>query len=338
MKFSDYRKDNQITLLICFAGSLFFATLLFFWGITLSEIVLLWICFAGFVLFAVFGDFLKKQKRIQYLLSTMDSLDQKYLIAEIAEKPETEIEKIYFQMMKTALKSMTEEVSEARRLNVEYQDFIEQWVHEMKVPITGIQLLCENNKTEMMRKIAAQTELMEQNIERVLFYARLGSVEKDYLIKEVSLKKCVFEVLSQNKQFLIQNRVCVHSDAVLDSVFSDHKWLCFMINQIILNSIKYCGDQPPVIEMKSQDMGDYVTLSITDNGIGIKPSEINRVFDKGFVDSNGRMGKQSTGIGLYLCDQLCLKLGIGIDIESETGCYTTVLLHFPKCTFPKVIT
>lgn len=77
-------------------------------------------------------------------------------------------------------------------------------------------------------------------------------------------------------------------------------------------------------------MGDYVTLSITDNGIGIKSSEVSRVFDKGFVGSNGRMRKKSTGIGLYLCDQLCLKLGIGIDIESEVECYTTVLLHFPK--------
>lgn len=330
MKFSDYMKDNQITLLICFASGLFFSILLFFWGISLSEIALLWICFASIVSFAIFGDFLKKQKRIQYLLGTMDSLDQKYLITEIADKPETEMEKIYFRLLKTALKSMTDEVSEVCRLNVEYKEFIEQWIHEIKVPITGIQLLCENNKTEIMRKIVTQTELIEQNIERVLFYARLGSVEKDYLIKEVSLKKCVFEVLSQNKQFFIQNRVCVHTDSISDSVFSDSKWLCFIINQIILNSIKYCGDKPPVIEVKSQDMGDYVTLFITDNGIGIKRSEVNRVFDKGFVGSNGRMGKKSTGIGLYLCDQLCRKLGIGISIESEIGRYTTVLLHFPK--------
>ena len=97
-----------------------------------------------------------------------------------------------------------------------------------------------------------------------------------------------------------------------------------------LNYQKLGKDKPPVIQIKSKDMGDYVTLSITDNGIGIKPSEVNRVFDKGFVGSNGRMRKKSTGIGLYLCDQLCLKLGIGIDIESEVGCYTTVLLHFPK--------
>lgn len=330
MKFSDYMKDNQITLLVCFAGGLFFSVLLLAFGISLSEMALLWVCFTIIVFFTMFAYFRKQQKRIQYLLETMETLDKNYLIAEIADRPETELEKIYFRLLKTALKSMTDEVTEIRRLNVEYKDFIEQWIHEIKVPITGVQLLCENNKTEIMRKIIAQTELMEQSIEKVLFYARLGSVEKDYLIKEISLKQCVLEVLSRNKQFLIHNRVCVHTDSISDFVYSDSKWLGFIINQIIFNSIKYCSDKPPVIQIKSKDMGDYVTLSITDNGIGIKPSEVNRVFDKGFVGSNGRMRKKSTGIGLYLCDQLCLKLGIGIDIESEVGCYTTVLLHFPK--------
>lgn len=330
MKFSDYMKDNQITLLVCFAGGLFFSVLLLAFGISLSEMALLWVCFAIIVFFTMFAYFRKQQKRIQYLLETMETLDKKYLIAEIADRPETELEKIYFRLSKTALKSMTDEVTKIRRLNVEYKDFIEQWIHEIKVPITGVQLLCENNKTEIMRKIIAQTELMEQSIEKVLFYARLGSVEKDYLIKEISLKQCVLEVLSRNKQFLIHNRVCVHTDSISDFVYSDSKWLGFIINQIIFNSIKYCSDKPPAIQIKSKDMGDYVTLSITDNGIGIKPSEVNRVFDKGFVGSNGRMRKNSTGIGLYLCDQLCLKLGIGIDIESEVGCYTTVLLHFPK--------
>lgn len=330
MKFSDYMKDNQITLLVCFAGGLFFSVLLLAFGISLSEMALLWVCFAIIFFFTMFAYFRKQQKRIQYLLETMETLDKKYLIAEIADRPETELEKIYFRLLKTALKSMTDEVTEIRRLKVEYKDFIEQWIHEIKVPITGVQLLCENNKTEIMRKIIAQTELMEQSIEKVLFYARLGNVEKDYLIKEISLKQCVLEVLSRNKQFLIHNRVCVHTDSISDFVYSDSKWLGFIINQIIFNSIKYCSDKPPVIQIKSKDMGDYVTLSITDNGIGIKPSEVNRVFDKGFVGSNGRMRKKSTGIGLYLCDQLCLKLGIGIDIESEVGCYTTVLLHFPK--------
>lgn len=336
MKFSDYINDNKTVLLICFAGGLFFSVLLFFFGVTPAEIFLLWLCFILIILFTMVGSYFKQRRRVRSLLETLDTLDRKYLLAEIADKPESELEKLYFRMMKTALKSMIDEVEETRRLSMEYKDFIEQWIHEIKVPITGIQLLCENNKAEIMRKIVIQNELIEQNVERVLFYARLGSVEKDYFIKEISLKQCVFEVLSQNKQFFIQNGVCVHTDSVSDMVYSDEKWLCFILNQIILNSIKYSSDKPPVIEIASHDMGNYVTLSVMDNGIGIKQSEISRVFDKGFVGTNGRAGKKSTGIGLYLCRQLCLKLGIDIEIESESGCYTTVLLHFPKSNHLKI--
>lgn len=133
--------------------------------------------------------------------------------------------------------------------------------------------------------------MIEQNVERVLFYARLGNVEKDYLIKEISLKQCVMEMLARNKQFLIQNGVCVDTEVIPDTVYSDNKWVCFILNQIIFNSIKYRGTEPLVIHIQSQDMGNYVSLSITDNGIGIKPSELCRVFDKGFIGSNGRTEK-----------------------------------------------
>lgn len=336
MRLSDYISDNKINLLVCLTGGLFFSILLFSFGVGVSELALLWICFIVIIFFTMLSFYIKQQKRIQHLLAVYESLDQKYLLAEIAGKPETRLEKVYFRLLKAALKSMMDEVSGTRRLNNEYKDFIEQWIHEIKVPITGIQLICENNKTEVMRKIIIQTELIEQDVERVLFYARLGNVEKDYLIKEISLKQCVMEVLGRNKQFLIQNGVCVHSDSIFDTVYTDNKWVCFILNQIIINSIKYRGNEPPIIQISSQDMGNYVSLSITDNGIGIKESELGRVFDKGFVGSNGRIGKNATGIGLYLCDQLCSKLGIGIEIKSKAGCYTTVLLYFPKSNYLKV--
>lgn len=330
MKFPDYITDHIKILLICFAGGLFFSILLFFFGIGTSELFLLWLCFAAILFFTIWTDYLNKRRRIRSLLSLLDSLEQKYLLAEIADKPETELEKFYFHLMKTALKDMTDEIAASKRLSQEYRDYIEQWIHEIKVPITGIELVCENNKTDITRKIMTQTELIEQEVEKVLFYARLGSVEKDYLIKEISLKDCVLEVLARNKQFLIQNGVCVHTDSIKDTVYSDQKWVCFILNQIIINSIKYRSDQPPVIQIVSHNTESCVSLSITDNGIGIKPSEISRVFDKGFVGSNGRSGTNATGIGLYLSKRLCSKLGIGIDIESEIGHYTTVLLYFPK--------
>ena len=295
MRLWDYISDNKIILLVCFASSLFFSVILISFGVGVAEVFLLWVCFAIILFLTMLCSYLKQRKRMKHLLSNFDSLDQKYLIAEIADKPETKLEKVYFRLLKIALKDMTDEVAGVRRQNAEYKDFIEQWIHEIKVPITGIQLLCENNKTEITRKIITQTELIEQNVERVLFYARLGNVEKDYLIKEISLKQCVMEMLARNKQFLIQNGVCVDTEVIPDTVYSDNKWVCFILNQIIFNSIKYRGTEPLIIHIQSQDMGNYVSLSITDNGIGIKPSELCRVFDKGFIGSNGRTEKNSTG-------------------------------------------
>ncbi len=127
-----------------------------------------------------------------------------------------------------------------------------------------------------------------QGVERVLFYARLGSVEKDYLITEVSLKACVSEVLAQNKQFLIRNNVRVQTETLTDMVYSDAKWLQFILSQLIVNSVKYQGASSPVITMASKEQENCVTLSVTDNGIGIRESEISRVFEKGYVGSNGR--------------------------------------------------
>jgi len=336
MNFAGYLNDKKTVLLGCFSGALFFSALLRLFGLGISEMVLLWMCFLCMAGGLMLWNYLNQRKRLLQLKSVMDALDKKYLFAEITNAPVSEYEKVYFGLLKSALRAMTEEVSQVNRLNREYREFIEQWIHEMKVPITGIQLLCENNKSDATRKIMTQTEMISQGVERVLFYARLGSVEKDYLITEVSLKACALEVLAQNKQFLIQNNVCIHTENLSGTVYSDQKWLQFILNQLIINSVKYQSSRPLVLDMAAQEQGNCVTMSVTDNGLGIKESELGRVFDKVFVGSNGRAGKNATGMGLYLCSQLCAKLGTGIEIQSKAGEYTTVLLHFPKSGFLQV--
>lgn len=200
------------------------------------------------------------QKAAGICCQMTDSLEKKYLTAEIADKPVSAAEKVYFQIMKEALKSMTDEVAQNRRTNTEYRDFIEQWVHEIKVPMTGIQLLCENNRSDVIRKIMSQTEQIEREVERVLFFARLGSVEKDYFIREISLKDCVFEALAANRQFLIQSGACIHTDGIGDTVYSDSKWIVFIISQVIINSVKYRSEASPVITVESGKRGDSVVL------------------------------------------------------------------------------
>lgn len=330
MKITDYINEKRKLLLLCLFGMFFFSVLLVLFGLGTGELVLLWIFYIFFVCTPLLLDYLRCRKRVTYLLSLTESLNPKYLLAEIAKKPDSFLEQFYFRLMKAALKSMTDEVAHSSRLNTEYREYLEQWIHEIKVPITGIRLVCENNKTDEVRKIMTQTELIESDVEKVLFYARLGSAEKDYLIREISLKDCVRNVLAQNKQFLIQNGMCINTEKVSHVVCSDDKWIEFMLSQIITNSVKYRSSRSPVIEITSEDKGRFVSLSVKDNGVGIRQSEISRIFDKGFVGSNGRGIRGTTGIGLYLCRQLCNKLGMDIDAESIPGESTTVRLCFPK--------
>lgn len=330
MNITDYINEKKRLLLICLFGAFFFSILLVLFGLGISELVLLWIFYVIFVSTFLLLDYLRCRKRITYLLSLSESLNPKYLLAEVAKKPDSFLEQLYFRLIKTALKSMTDEVAHSNRLNTEYREYLEQWIHEIKVPITGIKLICENNKTDEIRKIMTQTELIEFDVEKILFYARLGSAEKDYLIREISLKDCVRNVLAQNKQFLIQSGVCISTEKISHVVCSDDKWIEFMLIQIISNSVKYRSSRSPVIEITSEDKGRFVSLSVKDNGVGIRQSEISRIFDKGFVGSNGRSIQSSTGIGLYLCRQLCDKLGMDIDAESVPGESTTVMLCFPK--------
>lgn len=181
MTLSDYLSDKRAVLLTCLAGGLFFSVLLYLYGIAPQEIFLLWICYAGIVSGSLCRGYVILKKRLLYLQSLLDSLDRKYLMAEVAQKPVSSAEKVYFRMIKEALKSMTDEVSQAKRLNEEYRDFIEQWIHEIKIPITGIQLLCENNKSDTIRKIMSQTEQIGRYVERVLRRAR----STGYLIKDL---------------------------------------------------------------------------------------------------------------------------------------------------------
>lgn len=329
MKLSDYIYEVKGVLLVCFAGGLFFTLVLAAFSVSAAQLILLWVCFFLILFSTLVCCWQKKRRRLSYLRDTFDALEPKYLMAEIADAPDSALEQVYFALLRTALKSMTDQVAASRRQTREYQEFLEQWVHEIKLPVTGIELLCENNKTQVTRKILAQTQRIGQDVEKVLFYARLGSAEKDYLIREISLRDCVMDVLAGNKHFLMENGAGVHTD-VSHSVRSDPRWLSFLLTQLVSNSLKYRSEKPPVLDIASQDCGSCVELSVTDNGIGIRPSELPRIFDKGFVGSNGRSAGAATGMGLYLCAQLCERLGIGIRAESEWGQSTSICLYFPK--------
>lgn len=275
-------------------------------------------------------EFIHKKNFYQNLLYIFDSLDRKNLIAEMITPPGFKEGIILYYIVKGSNKAMLEEINKYKYMQEEYREYIELWVHEIKTPIASSRLIAQNNKSEPMDSVSEELEKIEAFVEQVLFYSRSNNVEKDYIIKEINLKKLCFTVLKKNSKLFIHNKIGVVTENLDMVVFSDAKWLEFMLNQILTNCVKYSDKPNAQIEIRAQNLENSITLSIKDNGIGIKKSELSLIFNKGFTGTNGRKNERSTGMGLYICKKLCDKLGIGIEAYSEQGIGTTIILIFPK--------
>lgn len=276
------------------------------------------------------------QKRdLDRLLDMTEQLEERYLISEIMAEPHRADWQVFHQILKMAERSMLEKIGGIQRERKEYKEYIEQWIHEVKTPITAMKLLCENNRSPFTRDILAELENIDQYTEQALYYARSEHTEKDYFVREISLCDIVHSAIADNKYLLRQSSMTIAADDLEHSVFTDDKWVRFILDQIIRNAVKYRTEQP-TLHFSAQKAGDRIILSISDNGIGIPRSDLPRVFEKGFTGQNGRTGKKSTGIGLYLCRRLCDKLDIGLTVSSE-GTGTTIALSFQINDFITVL-
>ena len=121
----------------------------------------------------------------------------------------------------------------------EYKEYIEQWIHEVKTPITAMKLLCENNRSPFSREVLAELENINQYTEQALYYARSEHAEKDYSVREVNLCDVVHSAIADNKYLLRQSNMSIQIDDIETKVYTDEKWVRFILNQIIGNAIKY---------------------------------------------------------------------------------------------------
>ena len=326
---------------------LYFALLLFV--IITSEILLLsadiilyiriYIGLLPIILFfiALFVEYYNKNKYYSNLKNRLEELEEKYLISEVIKKPGFSEGKILKEVLEETGKSMLENVNKYKRSGEDYKEYIELWIHEIKIPIATSKMIIENNKTKITQSINEELDKIENYIEQALYYARSNTVEKDYIIKKVNLKEIVNNSILKNKVSLIQNKVNVNIHDIERYVYTDSKWCIFILNQIIQNSIKYSKKENRKLNIFSKEKKEKVVLYIKDNGIGIKKGEITKVFEKGFTGENGRInGKKSTGIGLYLCKKLCTKLGLNLELNSEKGVGTEVRIIFPKNSFVNI--
>ena len=278
------------------------------------------------------GEYVRRNRYFRQIEQILENADQKYLLGELMPESFRLEDRLYRDMIRRSNKSVIEKIHELEDARKDYREYIESWIHEVKAPIASICLLCEKQKGETGRRILMENGRTENYVDMALFYARSDEVYKDYLIKETTLQGTAEEVLRKNKYYLIQNRIQAEVRCP-DIVYTDAKWIAFILNQVVLNAVKYQRDSEPRIVISTERKSHSVLLAVEDNGIGICPEDLPRIFDKGFTGTNGRAGLKSTGMGLYLCRKLCGKLGIRIGAQSEEGRGTRITLEFPVSNY-----
>lgn len=304
-------------------------------GNSLSAVLLILLVWIVIVLGGLTYTYWKRKRQMQRLLDMTGRLSERYLIPEVMELPEQAEDQVYYRILKMAGKSMLEQIGDVKRERLEYKEYIEQWIHEIKTPITAMKLLCENHRTDWTKELLLELEKTNRFTEQALYYARSEHTEKDYSVREMALSQVVHQAIADNKYLLLQNGVRLEVEELQDTVYSDEKWVRFILNQLIANAVKYCTGQP-VLRFSARRQQNQVILVVEDNGIGIPSSDLPRIFEKGFTGQNGRIVQQSTGIGLYLCKRLCEKLGIGITADSSEHGTAISLSFYINCLIQEV--
>ncbi len=332
MKYGTYLKEHAV-----WAG--IFLWLLFSletFLLTLSGGLWLMLYTAGSLAGAFFvGTYVEYRLRKAYLSALQeltDGLDKKYLVPEMMQEGKRQEEKLLYGIFGSVGKSMYENVAQYKRASREYKEYIEIWIHEVKVPIAAARMILVN-RSEADSGLSEEIERVEGYVEQALYYARSNDVEKDYLIKQVKLEKVVEEAVLQKKRELLSQKVSLNMHDLDKMVYSDGKWLSFMIGQALDNSVKYAKEEGLVLELYGEEAKDSTLLYVKDNGIGMKPEEAPRVFDKGFTGTNGRRYRRATGLGLYLCKKLCGRLGHDLLFSTREGEGSVVTFVFPKSRY-----
>lgn len=336
MRLIDYLKDRALFIGI---NTILFFLVMILMGIVRMNFGIILLVFAiwfGPIVAYMIIEYIKFKNYYNELIDTSEKLDRKYLISEVIKEPNFIEGKIMYEILKDSNRDMQEHVKYYKNIQKEYQEYVETWVHEIKTPIASTMLVVENNEETIPSNIKYELRKVENYVEQALYYSRSNDVSKDYIVKSFNIEDVVRKVIKRNASDFINKRISIDIENTKGVVHSDPKWVEFIINQIIGNSIKYSKTKKPKVTIYTTENENNTILTIKDNGVGISEKDLKRVFEKGFTGENGRVYGKSTGIGLYLCKKLCKKLGLGLKLTSTEKEGTEIKLIFPLIKNHKV--
>lgn len=328
MKFKDYFLNKITEILGTFFVLFLMLEFLYIIGNTFSVVFMIGMVIAILIMTKYLMDWYRKKKYFEIITERVKDLKEPWLIAELLPVSYTIEDEIYQELLRKVGSSAIEEIHKIEDEQKEYEDYIEQWIHEVKTPITSIHLMLENRISEnpgLKKDLNVELSRLENDVELALYYARSEQIYRDYLIQKLNVRKVLLKVVNKNRTVIMNSSVAIDLDC--DEAlyaYGDEKWLVFMLTQVLLNAIKYKAEADAKVVMRAKRDNKRIVLNIIDNGKGIKKEELPRIFDKGFTGSNGRDNEKSTGMGLYLVHKLCEKLEIDIEADSVYGEFTEI--------------
>lgn len=318
-----YLRDKRNTILLFLFFGFVFSLLSFLYNIPFSSI-----CYALFLCFFIGAIWMLFQfyfyyKKVQDFIYLTKWKDYNWKLPESSSYIETLYQQILLDLKTKHLNLLSENEQKEQEL----LDYYSLWVHQIKTPISAMHLLLDTENFSQKSNVAMELFKIEQYVEMVLSSLRLFSQSSDYVIEKCSLEAIVRQAIRKYARLFIGKKLSMDFREFSYEVYTDKKWLSFVIEQILSNALKYTKTGSISIFLENTDAP---TLVIEDTGIGISPEDLPRVCEKGFTGYNGRIDKKSTGIGLYLCKQILTKLNHTLSIESQIGTGTKVKIGLTR--------
>jgi len=233
------------------------------------------------------------------------------------------------QLLRSYDRHFKDQLQQQQSGNEQHLVFMNRWVHQMKTPISVIQLLLQELEEPAADSIQEELDRLRKGLEMVLYTARLDRFEHDFSVEAVELHQIVNQVVAGNRKLFIRKGITPLLQIREGlKVYSDAKWLRFLLDQIVVNALNYTIGIGKMITISAEELGKSCKLTIQDQGIGIEKEDLNRVFHPYYTGERGRQYHESTGMGLYLVKEVCGRLGHEVVLQSEPGAGTTVTLLF----------
>lgn len=213
----------------------------------------------------------------------------------------------------------------------EHEQSLTEFVHEIKTPLTALKLMIDQEEDTTRRQaLLFEWSRMNEMLDQQLYLARLNQKHQDLYFEQVSLKRMVIEEIQLTRNICRQRGIGFDIDfKEEDTVFTDMKWCKMMIRQILSNAVKY-SEAGTEIQIISKEVDGHLVLEIKDTGRGIASQDLPRIFERGFTSTQYRHETTSSGLGLYLVDQIKHSLHIQVTVKSTLNQGTTVTFVFPK--------